>query len=370
VTRLTIDLRMYRNSGIGRYLQNLMPQLLPLLHADRIRIIVTPNLLRDRHTKQDPAWLRDPRIEVHLTSAAVYSPKEQFLPLTRAYRDNTLLWVPHYNAPLLYRGRLALTIHDIAPIALPQIMGNALKAAYASLLIRRSVAHADTIVCDSEATAAELRNHLHTDPDKLTVVPLGLDEHWPSNAVPHQEPDGTPYLLYVGNVKPNKNLSLLLTAFKGVQHQLPHRLVLAGRMRGFGTGDEAVIRQAEAFGPRARFTDEIPDAELIALYAGADALVLPSLYEGFGLPLLEAMQMGCPVLSSNSTSLPEIGGDAALYFDPHSAQSCADCLLRVLDRPLMDRLRTAGRIRAASFTYAHTAAQTAAILNHQLHRDA
>jgi glycosyltransferase involved in cell wall biosynthesis len=361
MTRLTIDLRMYRNSGIGRYLQNLMPLLVPLLQADHIRILATPDLLRN------PAWQQDPRIETRITPAAVYSPREQLLPLTGAYRDTTLLWVPHYNAPLLYRGRLALTIHDIAPIALPAIMGHPLKAAYARFLIERNVAHASAILCDSAATATELQQRLGTDPAKLTVVHLGLEETWPTDGSPHREPDALPYLLYVGNVKPNKNLSLLLTAFAQVQDRIPHRLILAGRMRGFATGDEAVIRQAEALGGRVRFTDEIPDAALISLYAGAAALVLPSLYEGFGLPLLEAMQMGCPVLSSNSTSLPEIGGDAALYFDPHSAESCAACLLQVLNQPRMDALRTAGRTRAAHFTYARCATETAAVLNPQLH---
>ena len=357
MNRLTIDLRMYRHSGIGRYLRNIIPPLLPLLGANVIRIVTTPGLIGEA------PWLTDPRIEIFITTAAVYSPAEQLLPFGPAYRDTRLLWVPHYNAPLFYRGPLALTIHDIAPIALPEIMGSALKARYARLLIKRAVAHATAILCDSAFTASELQTRVHANPAKLTVVHLGLETDWPSDTTPHHEPDETPYLLYVGNVKPNKNLGLLLDAFAQVQSRLPHRLVLAGRMRGFGTGDDAVLHQAEALGDRVRFTGEISDSELIALYAGADALVLPSLYEGFGLPLLEAMQMGCPVLSSNAASLPEIGADAALYFDPHNVQSLADRLLQVTDEPLMNSLRAAGRIRAREFTYARCATQTAAVLN-------
>ncbi len=357
MTRITIDLRMYRHSGIGRYLRNLIPALLPLLHADAVRVLGTPTLFADA------PWLTDPRIELFPTDAPIYSPAEQLLPLRGAFRNSNLLWVPHFNAPLLYRGPLALTIHDIAPLALPEILSNSLKRAYASLLIRNATAQASAILCDSAFTASELQRLVQTPAEKLSVVHLGLDPTWPTHAEPHREPDNVPYFLYVGNVKPNKNLILLLKAFDQVKDRLPHRVVLAGRMRGFGSNDEPVLRQAESMGSRVRFTDEITDAELISLYAGAAALVLPSLYEGFGLPLLEAMQLGCPCFSSNATSLPEIGGDAALYFDPHSVDSLVERLLQVTDEPLMESLRIAGQARAENFSFDQCATQTAAVLN-------
>jgi len=357
MTRISIDLRMYRHSGIGRYLRNLLPPLVPLLRAESIRVIANPSLIAGA------PWLTDPRIEVFAANAPIYSIAEQLLPFRGAFRDTHLLWIPHFNAPIFYRSNLVVTIHDIAPLALPQILDNPIKRAYAKLLIERATTQASAILCDSAFSAAELQRHVGTPTGKMTVVHLGLDESWPATAEPHREPDAVPYFLYVGNVKPNKNLTLLLKAFERVQARLPHRLVLAGRMRGFGSNNEAVLRQAESVGDRVRFTDEITDAELIALYAGASALVLPSLYEGFGLPLLEAMQMGCPCMSSNAASLPEIGGDAALYFDPHSVESLVECLLKVTDDPLMNSLRIAGRARAAQFSYARCAAQTAAILN-------
>jgi alpha-1,3-rhamnosyl/mannosyltransferase len=138
-------------------------------------------------------------------------------------------------------------------------------------------------------------------------------------------------------------------------------------MSGFGTSDDAVLDRAAAMGDRVRLTGEIPDSALIALYAGAAALVFPSLYEGFGLPLLEAMHLGCPVLCSNAASLPEVAAEAALYFDPRNPKSIADCLLRVADAPLPESLRSAGRARAAEFSYARCAAQTATVLNRLLH---
>ena len=357
--RLTVDLRMFRHSGIGRYLRNLLPPLLPLLAADRIRVLGSRDLF------VSAPWLSDPRIELFTTSAAIYSPQEQLLSLRGAYRDTDLLWVPHYNAPLWHAGRTVLTIHDIAPIALPQILGNALKRGYARLLIQRAIQQASAILCVSNFTLSEL-TRLGVPQEKLTVSHPGLDSAWPLSAPPHREPDGVPYLLFVGNIKPNKNLGLLLGAFASIQDRVPFRLVLAGRIQGLGTADSAVLQQAASLGDRVHFTGEIDDATLQSLYAGAAALVLPSLYEGFGLPLLEAMQLGCPVLASSAASLPEVGGDAALYFDPHSVSDLAACLLQVSDSAAMDSLRARGRLRVTHFSFARCAQQTAAVINRLL----
>jgi glycosyltransferase involved in cell wall biosynthesis len=261
---------------------------------------------------------------------------------------------------------MAVTIHDIAPLALPQILNNALKRAYAKLLITRAVSQAHSILCVSDFTRTELLTRLHVPAEKLTVTHPGLDTDWPHTAPPHIEPDGTPYLLFVGNVKPNKNLALLLSAFAQVQHRIPHRLILAGKLHGFGTNDEAVLRQAQSFGDRIRFAGEVHDPVLQHLYAGASALVLPSLYEGFGLPLLEAMALGCPVLCSTAGSLPEIAGNAALYFNPQSPEELAARLLQLNDTALMDSQRTLGRARLTHFSFNDCAHQTATILNQHL----
>ena len=164
----------------------------------------------------------------------------------------------------------------------------------------------------------------------------------------------------------NKNLSLLLRAFDLLRDRLPHRLILAGQFRGLGTGDHAVLREVERLGDRAVLAGPVDDAKLQQLYAGASALVLPSLYEGFGLPLLEAINFGCPVLCSTAGSLPEVGGNAALYFDPHSADELAACMLRVTDPAAMDDLRARGAERVKDFSFSRCAEQTAAVLNRLL----
>jgi glycosyltransferase involved in cell wall biosynthesis len=360
VRRFTADLRMYRHSGIGRYLRNLFPLLLPELNADSVRV------LGRRAIVDDAAWLSDPRVEFVEEPAAVYSLAEQGMALRGAYRGTDLLWVPHYNAPLYYGRRMVVTMHDVAPLAMPEILNNVVKRAYAKLLIERAVKQASAILCVSEFTAGELHERLGVPSDKLTVTHPGLEAEWPETAAGHTEADGVPYLLYVGNVKPNKNLELLLSAYARVMHSLPHRLILAGRMRGFGTSDEAVIRQAEALGDRVRFTEEVSDGELIALYAGASALVLPSLYEGFGLPLLEAMRLGCPVLCSTAGSLPEVAADAALYFDPRSEQELADRLCQVGVGARMHQLRQSGFERARQFSFQECAVRSAVVMNRLL----
>ncbi len=355
---LTADLRMYRHSGIGRYLRNLFPLLLPQLHAGEIQILASRDLI------SDATWLTGPRIRLIQTTAPIYSLAEQRL-LT-AVPNHHLLWVPHFNAPLLRRGPMVVTLHDIAPLAMPQILSNPIKRAYARLLIQRAVSQADAILCASNFTRSELSTRLHVPARKMTVTHLGLDAGWPASAPPHLEPDAIPYLLYVGNVKPNKNLSLLLTAFAAVKHRIPHRLLIAGKTEGFGTNDQAVLNQAKSLGDRARFSGEVSDPALQSLYAGAAALVLPSLYEGFGLPLLEAMSLNCPILSSTAGSLPEIAADAALYFNPHSPEELSARLLQLQDTALMNHLRTQGRTRLQNFSFQQCATQTAAALNSYL----
>ncbi len=355
--RLTIDLRMVRHSGIGRYLRNLLPLLLPQLQADAIRLLVPPGLL-------DPEpWLTDTRIVQTAVHAPIFSVAEQMLPLRGAFRDTTLLWVPHYNVPLAYRGKLIVTLHDLAPLALAETFTNPLKRLYAGRLLR-GAARANAILTVSKFTASELEQRLAVPADCITVTYPGVDREWPTNPAPAAP--AVPYLLYVGNVKPNKNLSLLLRAFAQVRDRLPHRLVLAGKKDGFGTGDPAVVRQAASLGDRVQWTGEISDAVLIALYSGASALVLPSLYEGFGLPILEAMQLGCPVFTSSAASLPEVAADAALYFDPRDEHTLARTLLQVLDPTLMEALRHKGFARATHFSYTQCAEDTAPVLNRLL----
>jgi glycosyltransferase involved in cell wall biosynthesis len=325
-------------------------------------------VLGSRRFFGEAEWLNDSRVELAETTAPIYSLQEQGPDMHNLYRGSTLLWVPHYNAPLWYRGRMVVTIHDLAPLAVPEALSNGIKRAYARLLLQRSTRQARAVLCVSEFTRRELRERLDVPEEKIAVTSLGIDMNWPESAEGHREDDGVPYLLYVGNIKPNKNLGFLVQAFAQVMHRMPHRLLLVGKMKGFGSGDEAVIRQAQALGDRVRFMGAVEERELMRLYAGAEAMVLPSRYEGFGLPMLEAMHLGCPVLAARAGSLPEVGGDAALYFGLEQVDELAEQLLRVQDRATMESLRQRGSERVREFSFARCAEQTAVVLNRCMER--
>jgi glycosyltransferase involved in cell wall biosynthesis len=368
---LTLDLRMWRHSGIGRYLRNLVPLVLPQIRVESVVVLGVRALMEGDASH---AVLADPRVQFREAPAPIYSVAEQAMALRGVYASGGVLWTPHYNAPLLYgsqrggsrRGKLVVTLHDIAPLSNPEILSNGIKRAYAKLLIRRA-ARADAVLCVSKFTADEVHTRLGVPRQRMTVTHPGLDAGWLASAppAPHVEPDSVPYVLFVGNIKPNKNLSLLLDAFADVRQRVPFRLVLAGRMDGFATGDPAVLTRAKALGERVRFAGEVSDEELRALYAGALAFCLPSTIEGFGLPLLEAMALGCPVLCSRAGALPEVAGEAALLFDATPATGraqLAELLGGLADNPQLATLRERGYARVQQFSYAQCAAQTAAVL--------
>lgn len=355
---LTIDLRMYRMSGIGRYLRNVVPLLLPLLDVDRIRVI------GDRTDLLEDAWSEDQRVEVFDSKAGIYSIEEQALSLAGAFRNSTLLWVPHYSVPFLYRGRLAVTIHDACHLALRESLSGSIKRGYAKLLFESVGRRASAVFCVSDFTASEVQKYLHIPRSRIYVTRPGLDAKWNSNPPLHKEPDGLPYFLYVGNIKPNKNLKTLLRAFRQIMDQIPHRLVIVGKMSNMNTVDDAVVREAESLSSRVHLTGEVGDELLRQYYRGADFFVFPSLYEGFGLPLLEAMGMGCPILSSNASALPEVAADAALYFNSQDSGDLAEKLLQIASDPaLRAGLVERGFLRLKAFSYQDCAAQTAEVLN-------
>jgi glycosyltransferase involved in cell wall biosynthesis len=278
--------------------------------------------------------------------------------------NTDLLWVPHYNAPLLYTGRLVVTIHDVCHLALPESLGSSVKRSYARLLFANVARRADAIFCVSEFTALEVQRYLHVMPTKIHVTRPGLDARWNINAEPYTDPKGFPYFLYVGNVKPNKNLRGLLEAFRQIMHQIPHRLVIVGKLGNMKSIDEAVIAEARSMPERVHLTGEISDERLMQYYRGAAAFVFPSLYEGFGLPLLEAMSLKCPVLCSNTSSLPEVAGSAALYFDPLDSGDLAEKLLEIVSSAaLRTSLVEEGLARVKKFSYERCAEQTAEVLN-------
>ena len=353
---VAVDARMLDASGIGTYLQNVLRRLVAAGPQWRLLLLGDPDVLARQ------AWSRAPGVQVIAHRAPLYGLRGQMLPVAARQLSPDLLWVPHYNIPLAWRGRLLVTVHDLAHLALPEVFGRGARRVYACLTFAAVRRRAAGLLYVSRFSREEFHRLVGSPRGVEWVVPNGVDREWFAASRP--APAERPYFVYVGNVKPHKNLVRLLEAFATVAPELPHDLVLAGRRRGFLTGDPEVARRAEGLGERVRFTGFLETEELRRAVAGAAALVLPSLYEGFGLPAIEAMACGRPVLAARAGALPEVCGDAALYCDPLDPRDIAAGLRRLAsDSGLASRLAAAGAERARRFDWDETAAGVSEAIN-------
>ena len=272
-----------------------------------------------------------------------------------------LLHAPDFVAPPARRARRLVTIHDLTFLVVPQHAHPRLRA-YLAGAVPRAVRAADHVFVDSEATRHDLQRLLDVPEERITTVYVGAEPQFRPLAGPEREearaalvaagvPPG-PYLLTVGTLEPRKNHLGLLRAFARLRRLgVPHRLVIAGK-RGwlyepiFAAVDELGLEDA------VRFLDFFPEALLPALYACADLVLLPSFYEGFGIPLLEAMGSGTPAIVGNRPSLPEVAGGAALLVEPGDPTALADATWSLLhDQAARATLRAKGLARARAFDW-------------------
>jgi glycosyltransferase involved in cell wall biosynthesis len=353
---LTIDVRMIQIGGVGTYIRQLVPRVAAALGPNSI------SLIGDSKELKTFPWSREP-FHIIDCKAPIYSIREQVELPVKIPKETTLFWSPHYNHPLLYRGRLLVTVHDTFHLAMPEFVSGWHRRIYASVMFRAVRKKADGILCVSKFGKEQLQMFCPQGRQSITVVYNGVDRDWRgSSARPSPHPQ--PYFLFVGNVKPHKNLRRLLDAFALVNMNSCD-LVIIGRQEGFITGDPEIVRHASRMKQRVHFLGEIDheDERLRHYYAGAEALVLPSLYESFGLPALEAMALGCPVIVSKIGGLPEVCGDAALYVNPYDVSDIAAQIERILtDRALRDRLKQMGMARAEQFDWDRTATFTVRVI--------
>jgi glycosyltransferase involved in cell wall biosynthesis len=266
-----------------------------------------------------------------------------------------------------------LTIHDLSPLLFPE-HHTRFHRLYSRYALPGMARRAQVIITDSAATQSDVISRLHIASDRTRVIHLGLDHKRfyprdPAQAqMSIQQALGIrpPYLLAIGTLEPRKNLLALLRAYAQLEPDSP-MLVLAGKQ---GWGNTPLTETAQQLGiqDRVSFTGFVPDALLPDLYAGAHLFVYPSLYEGFGLPVLEALGCGTPVITSKLSSLPEVAGDAALLVDPYDIDDLAQQMRNMLfNSDLRAHLRSAGPKQAAQFTWQRTAQQTLAVYRDALH---
>ena len=319
--RVVIDARMLDTAGIGTYLTETLPRVIARLSPTPVTVLGDANrldaLLRHGLTVDIAEW-----------SAPIYTLREQLEARRKIPPDTVLYWAPHFNIPLSWQGALAVTVHDVAHLALRQ--SSVARSGYARLMFAAVRRRASVVLCDSHFTERELHTRVGL-PQRTVVCHLGVAERWFQLARPAKT--GIPYFLYVGNVKPHKNLARLLEAFACAAPRIPHHLVIAGRREGMRTVDSSSAVAAESLGDRVAFTGYLTPAQLEERVRACDALVLPSLYEGFGLPPLEALACGRAIAVSDAGSLPEVCGDEAEYFDACNVADMARALERIATRP-------------------------------------
>jgi glycosyltransferase involved in cell wall biosynthesis len=360
--KIAIDARKWRDYGIGTYVRNVVRHLAQIDRETTYLLFCNP---ADESALRDLAENFVPVVD----SSAGYSLREHIsLPLKLRSLGAELLHSPHYVRPLLCTIPSVVTIHDCIHLLFPQYLPNRMAFRYARFVMGSAIRNSSIVFTVSEASRADiLRFYPSTDPAKVHVVPNAIDAELlvdPGEAererVRERYQIRGRFVLFAGNVKPHKNLERLIRAFARVRCQEGNedlRLVVIGddvsRYASLRrTADEAGVRQ------EVRFFGFVPHETLAALYRMATVFAFPSLYEGFGLPPLEAMACGTPVVTSRISSLPEVVGDGALLVDPYNEDDIAQGIARVLDdEDLRARLVERGLERAASYSWARSVRQ-------------
>jgi glycosyltransferase involved in cell wall biosynthesis len=355
--RIGMDVRvldlMPQRTGVANYAYRLIEALMPLAGSDQLHLYTDSRLAAGEY----PPGARPRRLGFGLRSGW----QQVRLPIAALQDRLHLLHSLNYAVSRWAPCPQVVTIYDLCFLACPDQTEPSV-VRYLSRAVPMAVEKADAILAISDFTARELQQRLGVPAEKIWVTPLAVDSRFRPvgrERAARLLPGVDRYVLYVGSVGLRKNLSTLLEAFSRLCRQgFPHRLVLAGNRAYLSDEVEAAVA-AHGLTERVIFAGYVSDGDLPALYAGADLFVFPSLYEGFGLPPLEAMACGTPVVCSQAASLPGVVGEAALMADPLSVDGLAEAMERVLSDPdTAARLRAAGLERVQHFTWNATATRT------------
>jgi glycosyltransferase involved in cell wall biosynthesis len=345
---VVIDARWLR-TGIGRYTLSLLRGLKTHVRRVSLTCITQPKQVGMVSAFCDRVLTCD---------ADIYGLKEQ-LALPWLGREASALYAPHYNIPVLWKRPLLVTIHDLNHLLDERYRGSWKSWLYARPLLNIAVRKADVIITPSEYTKARLSEHLGADPARIIVIPCCVAACFQSQekkqarlSVAEKLGITRPYLLFVGNCAPNKNVPLLLQSLarlRGRRADAP-LLVVAGN----DCKSQAQMREyARSLGleDAVMWLGSVSDWLLARVYSGALMTIMPSFEEGFGLPLIESMACGTPVICSRAASLPEVAGDAALFFSPYSCDELTEVIERVMDSTAtQERLIQSGLMRSSLFS--------------------
>jgi glycosyltransferase involved in cell wall biosynthesis len=336
----------HRQTGISRYISELVAGLESVMSPDDRLLMLGQRLGK----LQDSASFR-------------IAWEQTGLPVTAAARRLDVLHGPLSVVPAATRIPSVITVHDLAFLKYPDQVPAA-RRAWLIAGTRLGARKSERIITISENTKADLLQWLKIPEEKVQVIPLAISPRV-------ERVSGTsldvfqmrfnidrPYILAVGTLEPRKNLPTLLRAFARIKDDVPHQLVLVGP-EGWLNHELKSTLDELSLGDRVRLTGFVSDEELGGWFSGADLFAFPSWYEGFGLPSIEAMHCGAPVLASNTSSFPEVVGDAGILIPPGDVDLWAESMRDLLrDRPRLDALREKGFARAADFSWTRTAQET------------
>ncbi len=351
--KIVIDARMYGESGIGRYIRNLISELQIIDKRNEYFILHLQNNLKYQSNfhkiNADFRW---------------YGVSEQIkLPRILNKIKPDLVHFPHFNVPIFYRGKYVVTIHDLIHQHFSMQRSTTrgpliykLKQLGYKKVFKNALSSSQKILVPSNFVKKQLTDNYQIDKEKIIVTPEAVDSKlFLRSDLARSDLVKTPYIFYVGNAHPHKNVEGLIKAFLKIKEKKkPLKLILAGHDHYFWQRIKKEFAE-----PDIVFAGHITDGELVSYYKNAKCFVMPSLEEGFGIPLLEAMSFGCPVVSSNAGSLPEVGGDGALYFDPANINDMTQKISEVLDdEKLRQDLIKKGLKRVNLFSWKKLAQQT------------
>jgi len=349
---IAFDARMIFHSGIGTYIRSLLKEMVPCKEFSWTLLGDPKSLV--------PLF---PGIEIRETNAPIYSIREQ-MELTGKASGFDLFHAPHYNAPIFISSPLIVTVHDLIHFRFPQYFGSGLKLRAARFILQQALHRAKKVITVSRATQSDLLNRFTVSPGKVRVIHEApadlLEEGGPVATEMIKQKFRLPdeFLLYVGNLKPHKNIPLLIRAVRSLREEgLKVNLVLVGKRDQNSVSAQELdgLLNSEGIFPLGALSRE----DLIAVYSLARGFVMPSLWEGFGLPVLEAYGFGLPVAASGIPALEELAGPQGLFFDPESLEDMKRALRKLATDPALRRaLAQNGRERLKLFSWKKCAEET------------
>jgi glycosyltransferase involved in cell wall biosynthesis len=376
IKRIGIDARFYGpiGKGLGRYTEEVIDNILKIDSVNEYVIFLRKDNFNELQIKSG-------RVKKVLADVRWYSLAEQIKMPYYIWREHLdLIHFPHFNIPIFCPTKFIVTIHDLILIKFPTLRATTLgpfiyrikNLAY-KLIIWLAVKRAQRIIAVSEFTKHDVVKQFKVKPDKIKVIYEGVADltHGKNFSFTAGIDDrktllgyniNKPFLLYVGNAYPHKNLEGLVKVFNNINQELRDlNLVLVGKEDYFYT---RVKEYASKLNQQVIFPGYVPDAELEVLYKNALAYIFPSFYEGFGLPALEAMAKGCPVVSSDKASMPEILGEAAIYFNPDDNKEMESQIKKIInDKNLREEIIQKGYEQVKKYSWEECAKNTLEIYN-------